>query len=191
MGAGIVLFVWLFIAAIGIACWSGALAVFLVGRRRQSRVMMWAGGAPLALGSLLGLLLVGVTIREFVWNSRPANIYQLKFGVAPSPDVTELQSKNFAFADSATTFLKFKATPATIRDLTAKQWRALSNKDWQEEDFIEFRDNGAPDWWKPSKTRTTQMYVANERFGRFGLENEVLIYESATRQTYYAFVGID
>ena len=191
MGAGIVLFVWLFVAAIGVACWLGALAIFVVGRRRQSRALIWAGGGSLALGSLIGVGIVGMAIYGFIWNSRPANVYQLSFGSAPSSDVIELQSKNFAFGDSGTTYLKFKAAPATIQKLTAKSWSVVKSADWQAQDLDNFLDDGAPDWWKPTKTGATQMYVTDNRFGNFAGENEVLVYDSATRQTHYAFVGID
>ena len=102
-----------------------------------------------------------------------------------------LQSRNFAFADSGTTFLKFRAAPATIAQLTGSPWQAVAGNAWQDADLNNFRHADAPLWWTPAKTQTAQMFVARNHFGSFAGENEVLIFDPANGQTYYAFVGID
>ena len=191
MGAGIVLFVWLFVAAIGATLWGGSLWLFIAGRRRQSTPMIWLGGVPLAFGSLIAIVTLVGTIYGFSWNRKPANIYEMSFGSAPTQDVTGLQSSFYNFADTGTTFLKFKAAPATIGQLTKKPWKSLKGKPWQNENFHFFKGENTPDWWKPSKTKNAQIFIATNRFKYFAGENEILVYETKTGQTYYAFIGID
>ena len=191
MGAAIVIWFWLFVLAVGATLWLGSLWLFVAGRRKQSATMIWLGGVPLAFGSLIAIATLLGAIYGFSWNHKPANIYEMSFGSAPTPDVTELQSKFYNFADTGTTFLKFKAAPATINKLTKKPWKSLQGKAWQDEDFYFFKGENTPDWWKPAKTQNTQIFIVSDRFKYFAGENEILVYETKTGQTYYAFIGID
>ena len=191
MGGGIVILFWLFIFAIGASLWLGSLWLFVAGRRRQSSAMTWLGGVPLAIGSLFAVMSLAGAIYGFIWNKQPANIYKMSFGSAPTQDVTALQSNLYSFADSGRTFLKFQAASATIDKLTKKPWKPLRGQPWQDEDFQFFQGSDTPTWWKPSKAKGTQIFVAENRFKYFASENEILIYEPQTGQTYYAFIGID
>ncbi|MBW3635520.1 MAG: hypothetical protein KY445_03510 [Armatimonadetes bacterium] len=169
--------------------WLVSLVVFVLGRKRKSSLWSWLGGVPLGLFSVLALAVVGSILYGTYWNSNPANIYRLAFEKEPAPDVTVLQSYNYAFADTGITFLKFKAAPQTIAQLTKSPWRLIPRKD--RADALGNIPEEKPTWWNPKISVETQVYLCSNRQKSFASENEILIYDPISRQTHYSFIGID
>jgi hypothetical protein len=191
MGAGFVLAFWLFLAAIYGCFWLMFLALFVSGRRKKSGLLTWLGGIPLALSTGFAVLCIGMMIYGLISVSKPANVYEISFGSQPPADVTNMQSSYYCFADTGTAFLKFNSPPVTVGKLTAKGWVRLTGQKLRAENFSNFTGEGTPSWWKPNKSKTTSVYAAENRFGNFAGEYEVLTYDAVTKQVHYAFIGID
>lgn len=191
MGGGIVLLIWLFLAAIYGFFWLLFLTLFIAGRRKKSQLLTWLGGVPLLLSSSFAIFCVGTMAYGLISVSQPANVYAISFGSQPPADVTNMQSSYYCFADTGTTFLKFDTSPATFSKLTGKGWTRLSGQKLQDESFSFFEDEQTPIWWKPGKTKATIVYTAEKRFGNFAGEREVLTYDTVSKQAYYAYIGID
>lgn len=68
MGLGFVLLVWAAIAAAVGLIWLVSLGLLLFGWARQSRVLSWLGGVPLALSSCAGALLALLVACAVVYN---------------------------------------------------------------------------------------------------------------------------
>jgi hypothetical protein len=191
MSGGIALLGWLFLAAICGLFWLLFLALFVSGRRKKSRSLMWLGGVPLVISSGIATFCIGTMVYGLNSVSQPANVYELSFGSQPPADVKNLQSSYYSFADTGTTFLKFNASPSTIRTLTAQKWVRLTGQELQDERFSNFLSEATPSWWAPRKSKSTSVYTARNRFGGFAGESEVLTYDAATKQAHYAFIGVD
>ena len=195
MSASFVILFWLFFVGIYGLFWLLFLLLFLSGRRNKSRARSCMGGVPFALSSGFALWCLGLVAHGLWSSSRPANVYKITFGVAPSADVTDIRSKYYYFADTGTTFLKFKASPSTIDKLTAKGWTRLKYQEQLEahasDDANTPADDDTPNWFKPDLTESTVTYVSEHRIGDFASESETLTYNPATRLAYYDFVGID
>lgn len=191
MGAGIVFLIWLFLAAIYGLFWLLFLVLSVSGRRKKSHLLTWIGGIPLALSTGFIVFCVGMLAYGFISMSKPANVYELSFGVQPPADVTNMQSSYWCFADTGTAFLKFNTSPRTVNKLTAKGWVRLTGQKLQEESFSNFLGAETPSWWKLSKSKSTLVYTAENRFRSFAGESEVLTYDANTKQVHYAFIGID
>lgn len=131
----------------------------------------------------------------FFSTSRPANVYEIAFGSPPSADVINIKSSYYYFADTGITYLKFNASPSTISRLTAKGWTRLKGQGLKDAS-ASYNTNVSgedetPNWYKPTVTKTTVIYTAKKRFGDFATEDETLIYDGATHEAYYDFLGID
>ena len=191
MSAGLVAFFWLILAGIYGFIWLIFLTLFIVGKIKKSRVLSWIGGVPLALSTTFALIFLGTVAWGIISVSKPSNVYKITFGTPPPADVTDLQSQYWYFADTGSTYLKFKTSPATIKKLTANNWHQLTKEKLKGENFENLESDDTPSWWKPRKTSSTLVYTASMRFNDFASEEETLIYDPANQQTYYTFIGID
>lgn len=191
MGGGIVILVWLFLAAIYGLFWLLFLSLFIAGRRKKSHLLTWLGGVPLLLSSSFAVFCVGTMAYGLISVSKPANVYEISFGSQPPADVTNMQSSYYSFADTGTAFLKFNTSLTTVSKLTGKGWTRLSGQKLQDESFSFFTGEQTPNWWRPTKTKATIIYTAEKRSGNFASESEVLTYDTVSKQAYYAYIGID
>lgn len=186
---GILLILFL-LAVAPVVFWLGSLALFIVGRKRQSRLQSWLGGAAFALVSGAGLWFIYLC--AFPPPSDSTNVYRAAFE-APSRDVTALQSSEDGFRDWSSAHLKFRAAPQTIERITAPGWRPIAAKDWKDVGAFS-RDEEAPKWWRPQSSPTTRVFYfyATKRLGHYSnMEDETLIYDAATHQAYYSYNGVD
>lgn len=189
MSAGFVLVIWLLIAAVYGSFCLLFFVLYAIGKKKGIHSLMWAGGIPFIASAGFAVFCLGLMGYGFYTTSRPATVYEMTFGSAPSSDVTNIQSNYYYFADTGTTFLKFKASPATIAKLTAKGWTRLNAQGNQ--NAGPHTGTQTPEWYKPKITDTTVIYTAEKRIGDFASESETLVYDRVTKQAYYDFVGID
>lgn len=171
--------------------WVLFLALFISGRRTKSQLTIWVGGVLLALQTGIGVKAGYEAIS--IW--KPENVYKTTFGSSPPNDVTNIQSYYYYLGDLGMTYLKFNASPSTIRNLTAKGWTRLKGQGLADarasNDTHRDADDDTPSWYKPKVTQSTVIYRAKNRFGDFARENETLTHDTATQQAYYDFLGID
>jgi hypothetical protein len=191
MSAGLVTFFWLILAGIYGFFWLIFLALFIVGKINKSRVLSWIGGVPLLLSTTFALFFLGTVVWGIISVSKPSNVYKITFGTPPPADVTNLQNQYWYFADTGSTYLKFKTSPTTIKKLTANDWHPLTGEKLKSTDFENLETDDTPSWWKPRKTSSTLVYTASMRFDDFANEEETLIYDPVNEQAYYEFVGFD
>lgn len=191
MGPVFSILLWLILAGIYGFFWLLFLSLFIVGKIKKSRMLSWIGGIPLLLSTTFAVF----TLCTIIWGifsvSKPANVYEITFGTPPPADVTDIQSHDWYFADSGLTYLKFKASPTTIKKLTTKDWHQLSGKKLDEVNFVYMVNDDKPLWWHPRKTSSSQIYKGSLHSHDFATVDEMLIYNPKTQQAYYRFVGID
>ena len=171
--------------------WLFFLALFTSGRRKKSQDIICLASALLIIHTGIGLKIAYNTISVF----KSDNVYKITFGSSPPPDVKNIQSYYYYFADLGITYLKFNASPSTIKKLTAKGWNRLKDQKLADvrasNDTSTEQDDDTPKWFRPNITQSTMVYTSEHRIGDFASENETLTYDSATQQAYYSFLGID
>ena len=179
-----------FFALVGLfafVVWLGCLILFVAGRKQRSRAMAWIGGVPLALLSVSGVVVASWILYVSIVPTNPADDYKSAFGAVPSRDVSELRSSGNIFGDEELTYMTFKASPETIKQLTAKGWNKPIAKIWSEEDEdkASFDREERPNWWKPEKVNEMQFFYADSRRKKFDTEYENLYYDLNSHQAYY------
>jgi hypothetical protein len=157
-----------------LAAWVGGLFVFRVKHKLRYALISF----PTFLAILLSL---------YVYAGRPSATFDRVLGFSPPPDVTSLQSSEWILGDSGVVYLRFKASPATIQRIVARGLLLVgpSNEPSTTSD-------SPPSWWQPPIMGAMAYYAdfAGQRHG-FASEDEYLIYDPATGEAYYRFVGID
>jgi hypothetical protein len=192
MGAGVVILIWLLIAAVFGVFWLGFLALFLIGRSRKSRLLKSLGGVPLLCSSVFALWFAGTAVYGFIYNQLPDNVYKSVFGFSPSADVTNIKSTYYYFADTGEFYLRFNASPQTINKIVRLGFTRHPRSELSPEDSSGLDDQGPPAWWKPVQTKSTRYYQARKRIGDFStMEEEWLCYDASTQLAYYHYIGID
>ena len=175
------------LALITLVGWIIALGFFIGGRRKGSRPQIWFSSGALALTSGLGICL----LYQCFAPSNPTIAYRVAFGVLPASDVTELRSDEDGFGDWEKVYLKFKASPETIKRLTAKNWSEPVVKTLSREQITGFGNQKVPSWWRPDEFDKVQSFDGIEPKKKFDEEYEELYYDSESRQAYYSYLGFD
>ncbi len=171
------------IAAILCLVWLGSLIFFIVGYRQRARTKMWVSGTIFVLISIFG----GMNYLAFHTPPNPANVYVAAFdGRIPTSDVTNLRSDTNYGSDTRI-FLAFKASPATIKRIKSDGWKWRDADDWAKYGGENNYGEPKPDWWNPRLSARTQVFERMNHTGDFMTEDETLVYDVGTRQTYYSY----
>src|ERR1700719_1989474 len=123
MGPVFVIFFWLLIAAVFGFFWVAGLVIFLIGRRKHSRLMIWLGGIPTVCLTLIAVAIGGLLGYGIIHVTNPRYVYKDAFGEPPSSDVSSIRSKVYSFADEGHVFLTFKAGLETFHRIVPKNLR--------------------------------------------------------------------
>lgn len=156
-----------------LALWTGVLFIFRVKRR----------GFYTLLSLPVFLVLLG---SWFLWQTRPAAVFKGSFGFAPPPDVMSLQSSHWFLGDSGIVYLRFKASPSTVQRITSQGLRPRASGS----PYPTFTNSTPPDWWRPRQSSVNEYIGSGTGLG-FSNEEAYLIYDPATGEVWYRFVGID
>jgi len=190
MGPGIVILFWLIIAAIFGFFWLIALGFFYFGIRRKKRWMAWLGGVPLFGSTFLVLLVMGLIAYLSVRASMPHFLYEDTFHQPPAPDVADLKSKTWSFADSADTYIQFTASKSTFERLLPPGSRRVSYKDFQDQVY---NNEIPPAWWTPPGP-DDEIWLLQPDYGKgksFASETTYMAYNEKSRSVRYFYLGID
>lgn len=142
---------------------------------------------------LLGLasLPVFVILLIAFWNytTRPSALFSQSFGFAPSPSVKFCNSSYWYLGDSGHTYLHFVADDATVSRIVARGLSPVSKPlSGSEVSFC----NADPEWWElASGNSDRDVYLGRFPHRDFAREEEVLIYDRATGEVFFRFIGID
>jgi len=192
MGPLFVILIWLFLASIFLAFWTGAFLLFISGRRRKSRIATWLGGILLVFITLPAIALVGLVANSYARRNNPKLHYADIFHERPGSDIKNLRNESSSFADSEHTFMRFEANPETFHRIVPKHLKKVSFADYRKE--MPGNNLDPPSWWAPPTENTSEIYLFVPDLGsgkRFGSESELLTYDTATKTAMYCFLGID
>lgn len=195
MGGGITLV--FLVGVIGVFCalWIGAFFLFRNGKKKSSNPMVFLGGGALTVFSLIGLFFIGVIVIGTIRITNPKVIFERSFGFPSSPEVTNIQSSYWYFADTGLTFLRFKAPPEIIQRIVARGLHKCTRGDF--ENILQSGINkGAPKWWTPLDNEPKQFFCAERKPANwehqdFASETEILSYNPITGIAFYCFSGVD
>jgi len=195
MAGGIVLVFIVILAGAFIVLCLGAYLLFQRGKKSNSRTMTFFGGCSLVMLFLVGFSLLGVILIGSFRIINPKVIFDRSFGFKPTKDVVELKSSYWYFADTGMTYLKFKASPQTVKRIV--------DRGLIQTDQIYFRSllnsglaQSSPSWWAPTTGASVKFfYIERKPATRdqqdFASETEILSYDEKTSTVYYCFNGID
>ena len=192
MGPGCVILVWLIVAAVGGGIWLGCVLLFLIGKLRKSRLIMWLGGVPLALVTIVVVGLVGLLGVAMVRAMNPSYVYEDTFHERPSPDVRHLKSSVWSFADEGHVFMRFEASPETFHRIVPRKMKKVSYSDYKK--TMPGSNLKPPAWWSPPTEATSEIYISVPDFGhggQFASETRLMTYDAATGTAMYFYIGID
>ena len=159
--------------AVFLAVWIGALFVFRVRHK-----VLWS------LPSLPVFVLLLYTCSLLL--SRPSTPFKDSFGFAPPPDVTILQSFEEGFGDYGITYLHFKANPATVQRIVSKGMVQVGPTTATPSST----NSTPPDWWQPPD-KSVEKFIGSIGKRNFAREEDYLVYDPATGDVWYRFMGID
>lgn len=172
--------------AVAWAAWAVAVLVIALVRRRRTtagRTLLWVlAGLPVAL--------VGVIAATgLLWwhTSQPHVIFETEFGFAPPPDTTVLNAEAFVLGDSGEAHIHFRTSRQTIDRIVAMGFAPGTGN---------FSSNVEPPaWFAPPAAPPATAYNANGLTApartRFSSEFASLVYDPATGEAWYFFLGID
>lgn len=191
MGAGLVIFSWLFCLGLLGGVWLLAFSVFRQGRRTGSAVVRWIGLVPLVVISLLLLLLVSAWIAVIVRFSVPRFVYSYAFGEAPAADVRDLKSKAWSFADTTDILLQFKASSNTFRKLVPAGVERVTLTEFKE--ALHTKGMGSPPkWWAViNEAIPAETYAGSGMRNYHTSEWILMTFDPTTETVQYYYVGID
>ncbi len=192
MGPLCVILFWLLIASIFGIFWVPALVVFIIGKRRRSKLLMWLGGTPMVFLTAIAVAIVGLIGFGIIRATNPRYVFKDTFGEPPSGDVTEIKSKVYGFADEAYVFLTFKAAPETVHRIIPKDLKKLAYEQYERE--MPGTNITPPSWWRRPTATTSEIYLFSPNFGdgkRFASETTLMTYDQNTQTVMYFYIGID
>lgn len=144
MGPGIVILFWGVIAGVGALVWLGGLVLFIIGRKRKSRLLQWVGGAPFVTLSIFCVIAASMFSYFLVRAWVPRYVYEDTFHQKPTNDVKDIKSSTWSFADSADVYLKFKTTYKTFKEIVPKNLARVSYNEYLEK--MPLTDESLPIW---------------------------------------------
>ena len=172
------------------ALWAGSLILCFKGKRRSSPVMFLSGATFLTLLTSFGIWFVFFFAPDYLKSSTPQEMYEAAFDFAPSPDVSDIKSGEYGFADNSQTYLRFRASAPTIHKIVSLGFIPTTRAKAQSQGLTS--GSNVPAWWKPFDTKSTRFYIVSNRLKRFTTyEVELLCYDSQTRIAWYQYVGLD
>lgn len=174
------------LALIFLISWVGSGVAFVVTRRGSSRTAVWSAGIWLAGNSFVALWVVFLMVSA----TQPRNVYQVSFGFPVSPDVTQLQSSYWYFGDTGVTYLKFKASPSTLKRILKRGLKPVAKEEFRQNSESLSGDD-PPSWWQPFAGSSNRFYSARFKNRDFSSEEELLCYDKSSGLAHYRFVGID
>jgi hypothetical protein len=192
MGPLFVLLFWLIIAGIFGTFWLVGLIIFIIGKRKNSKLMMWFGGTPVVFLTAIAVAGVGLVGYGMIRATNPRYVFKDTFGEPPSKDVTEIKSKVYGFADEAQVFLTFKAEPETVHRIILKDLAKITYQQYERE--MPGTNINPPRWWRRPTISTSDIYFSSPNFGdgkRFASETTLLTYDENSRTVMYFYIGID
>jgi hypothetical protein len=192
MGPGIVILIWGVIAGVGALVWFGGLVLFIIGRKRKSRLLQWIGGAPFVTLSIVCVIATSMFSYFLVRAWVPRYVYEDTFHQKPRNDVKDIKSSTWSFADSADVCLKFKTTYKTFNEILPKNLARVSYDEYTKK--MPLTDESLPTWWNEPNDRTTEIYILSTDFGKgkmFATETTMMTYDSETQTAEYFYLGID
>ena len=194
MGLGCVLFLWGILAAIALAVAATGAAIFFGSTAFRSKLgmaaggLIGAGGAVAAIGAILfiaGWLFWGMWPHETT--SRDA--FEDAFDFAAGAEVTQIRSRTSSSTDSHEQFLRFHAPPPTIAIIVRTRFQRSLVEDCRQQ-WLQQKDN-APAWWTPSVTPQAECFIADPFDDRLRSNSAWLLYDPATSQAHFHYLGID
>jgi hypothetical protein len=192
VGPGFVIIIWLIIAAFVGSIWLACLVAFIIGKLRKSRLLMWLGGIPLVLITVLVVGVVGLVGFGIMRATNPRYVYQDTFHEKPSSDVRHLKSRVWSFADEADVFMRFEASVATFHRILPPNMEKVSYADYKKR--MPGNNLEPPPWWSPPTEATSGIYIRVPKWGhgeRFASESTLISYDMANNTVMYFYLGID
>jgi hypothetical protein len=188
MGPAFVIFFWGIIALIFGIIWLALFSALIIGFRKGIWWLKWLAGVPLTLLSLAAFGFILVVGHSIYLSFQPEVAFQTAFGQLPPASVAELQSKNWAFADSGSIHLRFECPPETFTSLVSSNFTTASRATIVDK----LQPDSFPHWWTlPAETNQVVFYLCENCKDQFSFENEFLIYDQSTQTALYYYLGID
>lgn len=172
--------------------WLGCFLAFLFGKRRKSRLIMWLSGIPLVTISALGVAVIGLVAFGALRSMNPRYVYQDTFHEKPSADVQHLRSHVWSFADEGEVFIRFEASPETVRRILPKAMQRVSYADYKKK--MPGNNLHPPSWWQPPTATTSEIYLRTPDYGHgdhFASETTLMTYDAPRKTALYFSLGID
>ena len=196
MGAGIVLFFWLFLAGIYGVVFLAFAGLWFWGRKKKLKWLKWLAGIP-ALGmALLAVLVVSIITYRILDLRNPRTVFKAQFGIAPPASVSGIKSSYYCFADTEDIYLRFKTTDLEFGKLVPARLQKKTPEE-MERDTPGVSGSEVPAWWDYQIGEDWIYYLrigsggngANQR--RSASESEYFAYNPKTHIAYYRLIGVD
>ena len=194
MGLGCVLFLWAILAALGLAVAAVGALVFFGSAAFRSKLGMIAGGLIGAAGSLLAAGAVVFIAGWLFWGMWPhettsRGAFEDAFGFPAGAEVTQIRSRTASSTDSHRQFLRFHAPPQTIATIVRTRFKRATMEDCRGE-WLQWKDD-APDWWTPSASPQAECHEADPYDDRLSSNSAWLLYDRATGEAHFHYLGVD
>lgn len=192
MGAGCVIVLWAIVAGILATIWLFCFAAFVAARWKKWKVASWIAAVPVILLPVLVAVFAGLVVFGVMRSSIPRYVYADTFNEAPTPDVRNIQSDTWAFADSAHVFLRFEANRETFDRIVPEDMTKVSFREYQSRNYADNLQR--PGWWSDPTADTDEIFIGNPGWGsgrQFAGETALLTYDKETGTVMYFFLGID
>ena len=185
------MFCWLLFAGVFTTLWVGAFLLSRWGARPMSVV----GGVVFVLLSLVGVYFVGRITVGLIRVSTPSVVFERSFGFKPTPDVSNIKSSYWYFADTGLIYLEFKTSPETLQRIIDRGLKTTTAENFKSILTSGLSKSG-PRWWEPLKDASAQFFYAERKPDTmasqdFASETELLSYNPRTGLVFYCFSGID
>ena len=198
MGPGVVIVVWLFIAAVYCAFFGLFCVLFFVGWIKKWIWLRWIAGLPAACMLLLAAILVIGMTYGIIASQNPKSVFKTTFEEEPSQAISDIQSSLYWFADTGSVYLRFKTTESEFRRLVPKDLSPRTSEQMEKDTPMEVGSHG-PTWWTYQVNPEWIYFLrdhspsAEEGPSKRGFysETEYFAFDPATQTAYYRFLGID
>lgn len=196
MGPGFVLIFWGFVFFVFAAVWAALVVAAIWGWKRNIVWLKWGATVAAALSAAATVAIVGFFVFGVYWFSRPPEVFREVFREYPSREISDLESRQFFFADNGEVRMRFVTTRLEFERLVPADLRPSSAEEVRRRMGI--RSGGDPEWWTFQLNPSWQ-YAMREterdanRAGKRGFfwELEVFAYDPSASAAYYFFSGID
>ncbi len=195
MGPVFSILFWLILCAIYAGIFLFFAGLTILGWFKKWRWLSWLAGIPATLMVVLAVVVAGLYCFVIIDSMNPRSVYANTFGVKPAADVTDIQSDLYWFADTGSTYLKFRTTEDRFRSLLASDLSPITP---EELGNYGLAGSSTPDWWDLKNDAEGWLYYFREHNhaddvadSMFAAEWELMAYDPGTGFVYYHFIGID